>query len=65
VGKAIVRNHVKRQVREWFRKTEFRRTLDLVVIARSGVGQWPVPKLRHELDRLTASARTELADVGP
>jgi ribonuclease P protein component len=55
VGNAVARNHVKRRVREWFRRT--RRALpdatDWVVIARAGAA---------ELDgRAIAAELTELA----
>ena len=36
VGKAVVRNRVKRRVREWFRRerAQMQRNLDIVVVAR-------------------------------
>ena len=38
VGRAVVRNRVKRRVREWFRRSrpKLRRGIDVVVIGRSG-----------------------------
>jgi ribonuclease P protein component len=38
VGNAVVRNRIKRRVREWFRreKDQFQTGVDLVVIARAG-----------------------------
>lgn len=40
VGNAVVRNRVKRRIREWFRqnRSELPTNRDLVVIARQGAG---------------------------
>jgi ribonuclease P protein component len=56
VGNAVVRNRVKRLVREWFRtgRPASTRGFDIVVIARKGVEQWPAARIRAELDRLVA-----------
>lgn len=62
VGNAVVRNRIKRQVREWFRmrRLRFGAGLDILVIARSGVGGWPAARMRGELDRLIAPVQNEL-----
>lgn len=65
VGNAVVRNRIKRQVREWFRaerKTSVR-GLDIVVIARRGVEQWPAARIRAELDRLTETGVAGYGDA--
>ncbi len=64
VGNAVVRNRVKRQVREWFRNVEVAGAsgYDLVVVAKSGVGEWPTMRIRGELDRLVKSLLKELGD---
>lgn len=56
VGNAVARNHVKRRVREWFRRN---RTLlgeakDLVVIARSGAARLDARAIARELTELVA-----------
>jgi ribonuclease P protein component len=54
LGGAVVRNHVKRQVREWFRAE--RSTLagvgDLLVIGRKPAAELPPQALRGELREL-------------
>jgi ribonuclease P protein component len=52
VGGAVVRNRVKRWLREWFRCTRgrLRAGTDLVVIARSGAGASSYQALAAELD---------------
>jgi len=53
VGGAVVRNRVKRRVREWFRTGAVRRTpVDLVVIARPGAAVLSYGELSRELDGL-------------
>ena len=56
VGNAVARNRVKRQVREWFRRS--RRALpegtDWVVIARKGAAALTGPAVASELERLAA-----------
>jgi ribonuclease P protein component len=56
VGNAVVRNRVKRQVREWFRHT--RSTLpgawDIVVIARSEAAELEFRCSCAQLSRLVA-----------
>lgn len=54
VGSAVVRNRVKRQLREWFRQRPHApgTPLDLVVIARSRAGGMTRRELRRELSHL-------------
>lgn len=56
VGKAVVRNRVKRRIREWYRTSpEVRasdRPVDLVVIARRSAVSLDWEETRRELDRL-------------
>lgn len=51
VGNAVVRNHIKRRVREAFRTTQKLRAcgLDLVVIAKKGSPSLAMPLVRKEL----------------
>jgi len=54
VGNAVVRNRVKRRLREWFRQSATRAAgaLDWVVIARPAAAVLPSAALRVELDGL-------------
>jgi len=54
VGKAVVRNRVKRQIREWFRTSRccLGEPLDIVVIARPGAGELEGLLLRRRLSEL-------------
>lgn len=58
VGNAVVRNHVKRQVREWFRAARDRlgAATDIVVIGRSGAGQLAGVEIAAILNRATTQA---------
>lgn len=58
IGGAVVRNRVKRRIREWFRRRDRRseRQLDIVVIARSGAVGLDQRTLSLELDGLLAQA---------
>lgn len=58
VGGAVVRNRVKRRVREWFRTDRARMpaAVDLVVIARTGAGALGTAALREELNALIERA---------
>jgi ribonuclease P protein component len=58
VGNAVVRNRVKRRVREWFRihRWELPAQTDLVVVARSGAGGIPTRELWAELMALASQA---------
>ena len=54
VGNAVVRNRIRRQVREWFRreKKKLPASLDLVVIARKRAASLDTVDVFHSLDRL-------------
>ena len=52
VRRAVRRNRIKRLVREQFRRHPFDKTIDLVVLARSGADQMDNPSVWEELDRL-------------
>ena len=54
VGRAVVRNRVKRRIRDWFRRTtgELGRGLDLVVIARPAAADLDAAEAARELSRL-------------
>jgi ribonuclease P protein component len=54
VGNAVVRNRIKRRVRETFRRRrgELGRAVDVVVIARRGAVQLPTRTLESELATL-------------
>lgn len=54
VGGAVVRNRVKRLVREWFRRSrdELPRDVDVVVIARPAAAEMPAAEIWAELARL-------------
>lgn len=54
VGNSVVRNRIKRQVREFFRRqrAELAPGRDLLVIARSGAAQLPAEAIRAELERV-------------
>lgn len=60
IGGAVVRNHIKRHVREWFRQRrgEVGEGLDVVVIARSGAGELSRAELEISLGDLVRSARS-------
>jgi len=63
VGSAVVRNRVKRQVREWFRgrRAALERGLDLVVIGRA-----PAAQLAHRaIDEELCELVRKLSLVGP
>lgn len=57
VGNAVVRNRVKRRIREWFRQFGRERMVgsDVVVIARQGAAHLDGATTFAELDELTAS----------
>lgn len=59
VGGAVVRNRVKRGVREWFRRSrgELPPDVDVVVIARPGAGQLSVPEVGERLSGLAGLAQ--------
>ena len=51
VGNAVVRNRVKRGIREWFRRSQDRlpRSQDVVVIARREAAQLSGPEIETDL----------------
>jgi ribonuclease P protein component len=55
VGGAVVRNHVKRRIREWFRaeRGSLGRGVDWVVIARPPAASLPRSEAEAELSRLS------------
>ena len=61
VGNAVVRNRVKRRVREWFRRVRgsWPDGLDLVVIARKEAAALRGNEMWLELDRMMAKALGE------
>ena len=58
VGRAVVRNRVKRRVREWFLavRGELRPAIDVVVIGRSASAQLTSREVRGALCRLARDA---------
>lgn len=58
VGNAVLRNRIKRRVREWFRmhREELPRGVDLVVIARRGAAELGSRELTACLSGLAAEA---------
>ena len=58
VGGAVVRNRVKRRLREWFRKSALRSAgaFDWVVIARPAAAALPSSVLCHEVEALCERA---------
>jgi ribonuclease P protein component len=58
VGGAVVRNRLKRRLREWFRTSALRRwgPIDVVVIARPPARELASEPLRAELDGLARQA---------
>lgn len=59
VGNAVVRNAVKRKIREWFRRVGREALIgsDLVVIARPGAGALETGAIFRELSSLVEGAR--------
>ncbi len=59
VGGAVVRNRVKRRIREWFRAQHEQLTapLDLVVIARRSAGSLDASSIAAELSSLLEGSR--------
>ena len=61
VGNSVVRNRVKRRIREWFRTSRdgLDDGIDLVVIARSGAAEQSGPSICRELSTLLRISRGE------
>lgn len=59
VGGAVVRNRLKRRVRDWFRRSRpaLPESVDLVVIARPQAANYSSEAISAELTRLVAQAR--------
>jgi ribonuclease P protein component len=59
VGNAVVRNRVKRRIREWFRRTGRAQLpgLDVVVIARASSAELRGAEAFTELDRIAQGIR--------
>jgi ribonuclease P protein component len=59
VGNAVVRNAVKRKIREWFRRVGREALIgtDLVVIARPGAGALDSRAIFRELSTLVGGAQ--------
>lgn len=55
VGNAVVRNHVKRRIREWFRNdsAKFHRSVDIVVIGRQTAAKMTGSEISRELSHAT------------
>ena len=53
VGNAVVRNSIKRRIREFFRRRRYQMPsgLDVLVIARKGAGELPSHEIAKELRR--------------
>ena len=66
IGGAVTRNHVKRAVREAFRRTrtDLPVGLDLVVIARDGSGRLATKQIVEELDAALATLAAEKGGLG-
>ena len=63
IGDAVVRNRLKRRVREAFRldlRSHLPDGTDLVVIARNGAGELDSPSLRDELRIAVANLRRRI-----
>jgi ribonuclease P protein component len=62
VGNAVVRNRIKRGIREWFRssRASFEGDFDVVVIARRGASQLRGDELGSGLSALIAQLNTQL-----
>jgi ribonuclease P protein component len=59
VGGAVIRNRVKRRIREWFRRAGSAQLAgyDVVVIARTGAATLEFPAAFRELSRVAQSVR--------
>jgi ribonuclease P protein component len=64
VGPSVVRNRVKRGIREWFRRYrgELAEGVDIVVIARRGAAELPGDQITQSLRALVRRAREKISD---
>jgi ribonuclease P protein component len=64
VGPAVVRNRVKRGIREWFRRHrgELAEDVDVVVIARRGAAELQGDQITQSLRALARRAREKVSD---
>lgn len=67
VGNAVVRNRVKRRIREWFRtsRAPLGSGVDLVVIGRAAAAGLAYEGLTSELERLSSAAVQSARRVRP
>ena len=65
VGNAVVRNRVKRRIREWFRhqRASLRRGMDVVVVGRAPCAELASREIWRDLDGLAGRAGA-LGDAG-
>lgn len=64
VGKAVVRNRLKRRIRELFRlrlRAMMPPGTAMVIIARAGAGELETPSIRRELETATLSVKRKIA----
>lgn len=62
VNRAVQRNRIKRQIREWFRHTELKICLDLVVLVRRDTDKLPNHQLMQKLQILGSDLNRKLSD---
>ena len=57
VGNAVVRNRVKRGIREWFRRlrSQLEQGVDVIVIARAPAARLTAPEISRDLEKLLQS----------
>ena len=56
VGKATVRNHIKRQLRVIVRSEQTKPGWDIILIARPGIARANYPRIRQSVGRLLSGA---------
>ncbi|HKY06622.1 MAG TPA: ribonuclease P protein component [Candidatus Binatia bacterium] len=64
VGNAVIRNRIKRQIREFFRRRriELRPGVDILVIARKSAAELTRPGIESELTRAFGQRSLHIAD---
>lgn len=62
VHRAVQRNRIKRQIREWFRHCELQLSLDLVVLVRRDADKLPNHQLMEKLRFLGMDLNRKLSD---